>query len=861
MAFRPIANANEYRFEVRSRIAESESASIETLYVDPNLTVFKNVTDSLGPVNMPSGIVHRRASKPPRGILVPKRPITAEALNSTLNSTVPTGSPAEATDLFERDVSEPGAAVEPGNDFDATDLPEDSRQIEPNATDNRPDKAYVSWAPLLELFPREAGGSFIRISWTDMNYSTTTKFYTVWFRDIDGREYQQLQCLAAGDDVDSVSPRVPRDDSCGANGNAGSNFTGTRGSACHPFWAVEQAAALSGERVSSTTFTVSTFTISPFSLWAVPSNHTKADWAGRSNVCSHEARSHKVHLFVVACHGDPASPSCDFDKPSRSILVEISCEGVVKRLKLQDDTVELVSSSCIQCTTLDPFGEFCKDQSSEQSWSDWECIKDDFGTGCARFPEPWGSLTLSMCDHRNRFNVRVVACFDSDCEATSTTDDVFEYEFRHPSGVRAAQCAGKPSAAAAAAGKAVTAVVGGAVGGSVGGSVGSSVTGSASAAGSGLIAMIGAVQFAAATSDMCGVQAQPVLLDILSVMQSLNLFNLRIPMPDFSGMPDLAFIEKLPLKEALQRCGVTGDTSLEGQARSEVGDLFVANVLVSMLSLVMVMLVHFLILTLIPRRWSARVIGAFPFMSCELFMYLNLNQGLLISSTQLMGIAGDNGVCFFAGLVVLMVPTAFLLFVWYLLFWYVRPSSQAAKVRWSEEDGGWSLAENHSETEPTDPTVSQGSEDLAQIRTRKDAEPPQGKDNRKGRRRSSYLNKRLSSLIVAPHTGVLSDPADARLDIDEHDSDADVVRRSLSERTLGSTRGLVRSATSRVLESTTSDFSVRFEPLLIGWHSKRFAWIGPALLLGIEYGLGLAMGFGVVASCESEQVRCEHEDV
>jgi hypothetical protein len=115
--------------------------------------------------------------------------------------------------------------------------------------------------------------------------------------------------------------------------------------------------------------------------------------------------------------------------------------------------------------------------------------------------------------------------------------------------------------------------------------------------------------------------------------------------------------------------------------------------------------------------------------------------------------------------------------------------------------------------------------------------------------------------MVAPHTGVLSDPADARLDIDEHDSDADVVRRSLSERTLGSTRGLVRSATSRVLESTTSDFSVRFEPLLIGWHSKRFAWIGPALLLGIEYGLGLAMGFGVVASCESEQVRCEHEDV
>jgi hypothetical protein len=848
MAFRPIANANEYRLEVRSRIAESESASIETLYVDPNLTAFKNVTDRLGAVNMPSGTVHRRASKPPRGLLVPSRPTTAEAPNSTLNSTVPTGSPAEATDHFERNVSEPGAAVEPGNDFDATDLPEDSQQMEPNATDNRLDKAYVSWAPLLELFPREAGGSFIRISWTDMNYSATTKFYTVWFRDIDGREYQQLQCLAADDDADSVSPRVPREDSCGTIDNAASNFTGTRRSACHPFWAVEQAATLSSERVSSTTFT-----ISPFSLWAAPSNYTRADWAGLSNVCSHEARSHRIHLFVVACRGDPASPSCDFDKPSRSILVEISCEGMVKRLLLQDDTVELVSSSCIKCTTLEPFGEFC--QSSEQSWSDWDCIKDDFGTGCARFTEPMGLLTLSMCDHRNRINVRVVACFDSDCEAASTTDDVFEFEFRHPSGVRAAHCAGKPSAAAAAAGKAVTAIVGGAVCGSVGGSVASSVTGSASAAGSGLIAMIGAVQFAAATSDMCGVQAQPVLLDILSVMQSLNLFNLRIPMPDFSGMPDLAFIEKLPLKEALQLCGVTGDTSLEGQARSEVGDLFTANVLVSMLSLAITMLAHFLILTLIPRRWSARVIGAFPFMSCELFMYLNLNQGLLISSTQLMGIAGDNGLCFFAGLVVLMVPTVFLLSVWYLLFWYVRPSSRAAKVRWNDEEGEWSLNENHPKTEPTDPAVSEDGEDLAQIHTCKGAKRP----HRKGKGELELPEARHAR-VPSP-----SDPEDARVDIDEHDSDADVVqvvvRRSLSERMLGSMRGLVRSATSRALESIASDFSVRFEPLLVGWHNKRFAWIGPALLLGIEYGLGLAMGFGAVVSCESEQVRCEHQDV
>jgi len=463
-----------------------------------------------------------------------------------------------------------------------------------------------------------------------------------------------------------------------------------------------------------------------------------------------------------------------------------------------------------------------------------------------------------MCDHANRYNVRVLACSDSDCEVTSTTDDVFEYEFKHPSGARAVQCARKPSAAAVTAATAVVAVVAGTVAASVGGSVASSVTGSGAAAGTGMIACLAAVQFAAATSDMCGVQSQPVLLDILSVMQALNLFNLRFPMPDFSEMPDLSFLDKIPLKDAIALCGVTGDTSLEGQARSEVGDVFTANVLVSSISLVMVIALHFLMLVLVQtlapisesaRRWSSRVLDAFPFMQLELTLYLTANQGLIISATQLMGIAGDNGVCFFSGLVVLMVPTGFLLIVWFLLFQYVRPSSRAAKVRWNEEDGEWSLAENHPENEPTDPAVSEGGEDLAQMHTRKNAKRPR----RKG--------KGKLKLPLSPHTRVPSDPKDARLDINEHDSDADVVRQSLSGRMLGSTLGLVRSATSRVLESTTSDFSVRFEPLLVGWHNKRFAWIGPALLLGIEYGLGLAMGFGAVASCESEQVRCEHEDV
>ena len=80
-----------------------------------------------------------------------------------------------------------------------------------------------------------------------------------------------------------------------------------------------------------------------------------------------------------------------------------------------------------------------------------------------------------------------------------------------------------------------------------------------------------------------------------------------------------------------------------------------------------------------------------------------------------------------------------------------------------------------------------------------------------------------------------------------HDFDANGVRRSLAARMLASMKWKVR-------QSTKTEFHVLVEPLLEGWHNKRLAWVGPALLLGIEYGIGLAMGFGALAGCESEQV-------
>jgi hypothetical protein len=693
----------------------------------------------------------------------------------------------------------------------------------PNATGPLTSRAYVSWAPLLDTFPRESGGSFFRISWTDVNYSATTEFYTVWFRDIDARDAQQLQCLTSNEDASSVGPLVSWEDRCGNITNANS-----AGSACHPFWAVEQTATGSASS--------ETFTISPFSLWAAQSNLTIDDWAGLRNLCAYDYRSHKIHLFVLACHGNPASPTCDVDKPSRSLLVEISCEGHVQRLLLEDDTVELSASSCIRCRTLDPFGEFCEDAKSEQPqlWSSWDCIKDDFDEGCARFTEPMGSLTLSMCDHANRYNVRTLACLDSKCEATAAMDDVFEYEFKHPSGVRATECFGQPSAAAVTAGTAAVVAVGGTIAGTVGGSVASAITSSTTAAGSGLLPMIGAVQFAAATSDMCGVQSQPELLDILSVMQSLNVFNLRIPIPDLSGTA-LGFINSLPIL----LCGVTEDTSLEGQARSEVGSIFTTNVLVALVGLVVVVKLHLLVLALTPGRWRLTVVHAFPFLQLELSLYLTANQGLLISAAQLMGMAGDNGVCFFSGLVVLMAPTGFLLFVCFLLFRYVRPSSEAAKVRWNAEEGEWVLAKGS----------EKGEDSVSGHRSIRPRNKARGKIARKVR---DLVRGPVATTTVAPDfDAVLPGDSEDAMPGDEHGLIVVDGRRPLA------ILRAVHQAAARSLASVKPDFHIRVDPLLRGWHSKRLAWIGPALLLGVEYGLGLAMGFGAMASCASEQVKCE----
>jgi hypothetical protein len=234
-------------------------------------------------------------------------------------------------------------------------------------------------------------------------------------------------------------------------------------------------------------------------------------------------------------------------------------------------------------------------------------------------------------------------------------------------------------------------------------------------------------------------------------------------------------------------------------------------------------------------------------MQLELTLYLSANQGLIISATQLMGIAGDNGLCFFSGLLVLMIPTGFLLFVWFLLFRHVRPSSRVAKVKWNEKDGEWVQNVVVAESEDTGDEET----DLSTAGLERQRSEAVGLKGEAARKRKRPTRRGKGKMKVRARSSA-SDAGFA-----DHEPDADGVRRSDCD-AAGVRRSffgrLFARAKSRALQSTSTDFHILVEPLLDGWHHRRLAWVGPAILLGIEYGLGLAMGFGAVASCESEQV-------
>ena len=319
MAFRPILGANEYRMELRMRVPETvaESASLPTASlpnasgpleapsvlemptpaVDQNSTPPSNGNGLLmrsehrrraSPASKPSGPDNSPGSKPSSPGIKPSSPgdrPSSGGVGSTLPPRPSSGgvggtlsprtgqvgplTPPPAPGITgtgqgdSHEGNSTGKEEAHPNDDSEPDLASPDEQgpwAEPNATAMPIDRAYVSWAPLLGTFPREGGGSLVKLSWTDVNYSTTTEFYTLWFRDIDSREgeVQQLRCLTSNEDVGSVGRPKSLEDSCGEATSAGdresdgtANSSSAQRSTCHPFWVTKQEYEEQGSRVFS----------------------------------------------------------------------------------------------------------------------------------------------------------------------------------------------------------------------------------------------------------------------------------------------------------------------------------------------------------------------------------------------------------------------------------------------------------------------------------------------------------------------------------------------------------------------------------------------------------------------------------
>ena len=153
--------------------------------------------------------------------------------------------------------------------------------------------------------------------------------------------------------------------------------------------------------------------------------------------------------------------------------------GTLSR-ELPNCTAELlaVEVPCTNITLDDP--RLLLEGTPSGAWANWKCIMDQYGTDCMKQMPEEGSIAtmhgLTPCNdqdrsaghhataassHRmsaspigrwkafaiRRFVIRPVGCMDSaeDCKATVLSDELIEFQFRLPSGVKPAQCWPGPS--------------------------------------------------------------------------------------------------------------------------------------------------------------------------------------------------------------------------------------------------------------------------------------------------------------------------------------------------------------------------------------------------------------------------------
>jgi hypothetical protein len=92
------------------------------------------------------------------------------------------------------------------------------------------------------------------------------------------------------------------------------------------------------------------------------------------------------------------------------------------------------------------------------------------------------------------------------------------------------------------------------------------------------------------------------------------------------------------------------------------------------------------------RRW-------FAMPRLQLYVLLICFQGLLLSSARIMTFStqdayspdatGSGAICMVTGAVILSIPSGFMLWVFYFLYTFVRPSSAKATIYWDKADKAW----------------------------------------------------------------------------------------------------------------------------------------------------------------------------
>jgi hypothetical protein len=102
------------------------------------------------------------------------------------------------------------------------------------------------------------------------------------------------------------------------------------------------------------------FGISPFAF-----RNEESTIVGVHQLCQKDRASQMAQVFALGCNvtrkGDVV---CDIKNPSRSVLLRISCDGHVEKLRLKNDTVILSPVACVIEGRLEPSDLFCRDPTS-----------------------------------------------------------------------------------------------------------------------------------------------------------------------------------------------------------------------------------------------------------------------------------------------------------------------------------------------------------------------------------------------------------------------------------------------------------------------------------------------------------------